>query len=209
MRIGIDFDNTIVCYDHVFFPAAREKNLIPATVAPTKAGVRDFLRQADREDEWTALQGFIYGARMDLATPFPGAIEFIAEALKSGNDVFIVSHKTRKPYLGPAYDLHSAARDWLENRGIVVPGKVGLPAENVYFELTKDEKLERIGALRCTHYIDDLPELLDEPGFPKGVERLLFEPGGIERPMATEATRMRSWNDIRRYFVKAGALGRV
>lgn len=209
MRIGIDFDNTIVCYDHVFFLAAREKSLVPDTVTPTKAGVRDFLRTADRENEWTMLQGYIYGARMGLATPFPGVLEFISAALAANNEVFIISHKTRTPYLGPAYDLHAAAREWLERCGLLLPGKVGLPAENVYFELTKEKKLERIGALTCTHYIDDLPELLDEPGFPDGVAKLLFEPGEIERPVRAGATRMRSWNEISRYFSAIGALGRA
>jgi len=29
MRIGVDFDNTVICYDKVFHAAAVEKGLIP------------------------------------------------------------------------------------------------------------------------------------------------------------------------------------
>ena len=49
---------------------------------------------------------------------------------------------------------------------------------NIFFELTKEAKMARIGALERTIFIDDLPEFLDEAAFPKGVERLLFDPKG-------------------------------
>ena len=53
MRIGVDFDNTIVCYDRLFHRLARERGLIPETVPQTKGAVRDYLRSIDREDDWT------------------------------------------------------------------------------------------------------------------------------------------------------------
>ena len=37
--------------------------------------------------------------------------------------------------------------------------------------------MARIGALGCSHFIDDLIEVFQEPDFPDGVERLLFHPG--------------------------------
>jgi len=41
--------------------------------------------------------------------------------------VFIVSHKTQFPYLGPKYDLHEAALAWLTKNGVVDPKRVALP----------------------------------------------------------------------------------
>ena len=35
----------------------------------------------------------------------------------------------------------------------------------MFFELTKEAKVARIGGLGCTHFIDDLPEFLREPGW--------------------------------------------
>jgi len=203
MRIGIDFDNTIVCYDPVFFLAAREQELIPEDVPPTKSGVRDYLRRIGREDDWTVLQGYIYGARMELADPFPGALDFIRRARAAGIEIFIVSHKTRTPYLGPEYDLHAAATGWLESQGAFSPSQVNLERERVFFELTKNDKIARIAALSCTHFIDDLPEFLAEPGFPVGMEKLLFEPGNEERQVDTPMRRMRSWDSISRYLLGA------
>ena len=54
--------------------------------------------------------------------------------------------------------------------------EVGLPEDRVFFAETKQGKLDRIRELDCSHYIDDLPEFLLEPGFPAEVERILFDP---------------------------------
>jgi len=178
MLIGVDFDNTIVRYDDLFHRVARERSLIPAALPATKTSVRDYLRREGREDEWTALQGDVYGPRMADAAPFPGVIEFLARCVREGIGVRIVSHKTRHPFLGPRHDLHQSARDWLIAHRFFEPDGVNLAPEQVFFELTKSAKLQRIGALGCTHFIDDLPEFLLDAEFPAGVERILFDPGG-------------------------------
>ncbi|MBI2360879.1 MAG: hypothetical protein HYV04_18575 [Deltaproteobacteria bacterium] len=76
MRIGIDFDNTIVCYDQMFHRIALERGLIPASLPATKGHVRDMLRRMGREEEWTEMQGQVYGKRLHEAEPFPGVLEF-------------------------------------------------------------------------------------------------------------------------------------
>ena len=196
MRIGLDFDNTIVCYDDVFHYAALERGLIPAETPATKDGVRDWLRKAGREDDWTELQGYIYGARMDLAAPFPGVREFLRDARASGCDIRIVSHKTRHPYRGPKYDLHRAALGWLEAQGFL-DGSLGLERDGVFLELTKDDKLARIGGLACDYFVDDLPELLGEANFPAATARVLFDPNDAA-PDAPIYRRARSWPEITR-----------
>ncbi|MFN3077665.1 MAG: hypothetical protein ABT940_12450 [Alphaproteobacteria bacterium] len=187
MRIGIDFDNTIACYDGVFHAAAVAKALIPADLPTDKASVRNHLRAIDREDEWTALQGYVYGARMDLAACYPGVQAFFQRAQGLGHELFIISHKTRTPYLGPAYDLHEAARGFL-----VAQGLARYPA---HFELTKEAKLERIGALGCGVFIDDLPEFLAEPAFPAATRPLLFDPHDSHAD-ETAFARFSSWAEL-------------
>ena len=195
MRIGIDFDNTIVCYDAAFHRAAHERGWIPADVTPTKDGVRNFLRAAGREDDWTELQGYIYGARMDLASPFPGVREFLREAAAAGCTVDIVSHKTRHPYRGEKHDLHKSALGWIEAQGFFADRALGLDRAHVHLELTKDSKLARIGALGCESFVDDLPELLGEPSFPADTRRVLFDPNDAASD-APIYQRARSWREI-------------
>jgi len=176
MLIGVDFDNTIVCYDGLFHRVAVEQGLIPHEVPVSKGQVRDYLRQCGKEDVWTEMQGYVYGDRMKEADPFPGVLEFFTRCVQDGVKVCIVSHKTRHPYIGPKYDLHEAAKGWLISQGFYDRDRINLSPDQVYFELTKQEKLERIAKQQCTHFIDDLPEFLGEPGFPAGVERILFDP---------------------------------
>jgi len=176
--IGIDFDNTIVCYDDVFQAIAVEQGLVPPHAATSKTAIRDHLRAIGQEDRWTELQGTIYGPRMMDARPFPGVVEFFAACRAAGVPVAIVSHRTRFPYLGERHDLHAAARDWLARHGFHDPAGIGLPVERVFFEETKEAKLARIAEVGCTHFIDDLPELLAHPLFPADVRRILFDPHG-------------------------------
>ena len=195
MLVGIDFDNTIVCYDQLFHRVAVERGLIAPEVPVSKGKVRDHLRQSGREDVWTELQGYVYGARMPHAHPFPGVLQFFRRCKERGLTVCIISHKTRLPFQGPVYDLHQAAHAWLESQGFYDPSGIGLSPHQVYFEMTKQAKLERIAKVGCSHFIDDLPEFLAEPGFPAEVERILFDPNA-DHAAAHHCYRVSSWTDI-------------
>ena len=184
MIIGVDFDNTIVCYDALFHRVAKERGLIPADLPVNKTAVRDHLRATDREKIWTEMQGEVYGTRMAEAAPYPGAIDFFRACRSQGIPIRIISHKTRHPFLGERHDLHAAARDWLRLQGFFDPAQLGLSDDEVFFELTKEAKLVRVAACGCTHFIDDLPELLTAPQFPTGVERFLFDSEHLHKAIA-------------------------
>jgi len=174
MVIGVDFDNTIVCYDDLFHRIAVQRGLVPAELAPRKNDVRDFLRKAGREAAWTELQGYVYGPGMAEAPVFPGAVEFFVRAIRSGLPLFIISHKTRSPVMGLAHDLHQAARDWLAAHGFFDRVKIGLSPERVFFGATRREKIDHIIRLKCTHFIDDLEETFLDDSFPRDVKKILF-----------------------------------
>jgi hypothetical protein len=192
MRIGVDFDNTIVRYDSLFHQVCRERGLIPPDLPASKSAIRDHLRCCGCEEVWTELQGYVYGARMAEAEPFPGVIEFFQACRESGTPVYIISHKTRYPYLGQRYDLHQAALEWLDTHGFFAPDRINLPRERVFFTLTKEDKLTTIRQSGCTHFIDDLPEFLLEPAFPAAVGRVLFDPNN-RYPDSCQYLRVRDW----------------
>jgi hypothetical protein len=195
--VGVDFDNTIVCYDAVFHRIAVDEGLIPPELPASKGQVRDYLRGCGREDAWTELQGQVYGARMREAPPFAGVRGFFSRCKTRGIGVCIISHKTLHPFAGPRHDLHRAAYDWLEHHGFFRHEQTGLSPGQVFFELTKQGKFDRIVHQGCGFFIDDLPELLEDPGFPAGPRRVLFDPGGTGaiRPPGQRAA---SWPEIER-----------
>ena len=49
MRIGLDFDNTLAQYDHVFAVEAKRGKLIPAQWEGTKKQLRDILPMTSPE----------------------------------------------------------------------------------------------------------------------------------------------------------------
>ena len=200
MRIGLDFDNTVVCYDELFHRAAFEEGLIPADLPPGKVSVRDYLRRQGREEQWILLQGTVYGRRMTEATIFPGVIDFLHMAEGAGAEVVIVSHRTLHPARGPAYDLHRAARDWVDLHLVGEHGSL-LPSERLFFELTKEEKLRRIGACGCEFFVDDLPDILTAPSFPATTTRFLFDPTG-QLPLAADVTSVASWTMLAQHFAE-------
>jgi hypothetical protein len=203
MLVGLDFDNTIVRYDRLFHRLAVERDLIPANLPATKRCVRNFLRSAGREDDWTALQGTAYGPRITEAEPFPGVKEFLARCLAARVEVVVVSHKTRHPYIGTAHDLHAAAQTFLHAHGFYQTSATGLSPDRVYLELTLGAKLVRIGALGCDAFVDDLPELLAEPGFPTHVRKVLFDPADVHTDRA-EYARATSWARLEEVLLSEG-----
>lgn len=192
MRIGVDFDNTIVCYHEVFHQVALEQGLIAADFPQNKEKIRDYLRNIGQENRWTEMQGYVYGDRMSAAKPFPGVAAFFKTALEKKIPLYIISHKTRHPYAGPPYDLHQAALALLEQHGFF-----GLDRKNAFFLETKQAKCEKVAEQSCTHFIDDLPELLLDPTFPKQVEKLWFSPEKIGHP---NLKNFQSWSGIQQYF---------
>jgi hypothetical protein len=203
MVLGVDFDNTIVCYDDLFHRVAVERGLVPSEVAARKKEVRDWLRRDGKEQEWTELQGFVYGPGMAQAEPFPGVLDFFARARSTGLPVYIISHKTPIPAVGPAYDLHQSARDWLAAQGFLHASRGGLLPDHVHFATTRQEKIRFIRETACTHFVDDLEELFLEETFPPAVVKILF--GRREPPPGLAGVRAAAdWAQVSEYVFDTG-----
>lgn len=174
MRIGLDFDNTIIRYDEVFAAAAASRGLLPVGFHGGKQAVRDAIRELpDGERHWQRLQGHVYGAGISDACLFPGVADFFQQARAAGARVTIVSHKTAYGHFTEV-NLRSAALAWMRGQGFFDQDGFALADEDIHFAETRREKLARIGALGCDVFVDDLPEVLGDPGFPEGVKRILF-----------------------------------
>lgn len=198
MVLGVDFDNTIVRYDELFHAVAVERGLIPATVPARKNDVRDFLRQQNGEQDWTELQGYVYGPRMAAALPFPGVLNFFTHAVRHRLPVHIISHKTRTAVLGPAFDLQQSAREWLAAQGFFDSHRIGLSPERVHFGETRQAKIQFIRETGCTHFIDDLEETFLEPTFPHHVVQILF--GHHEAPRHLPGVKpLADWSQVFEY----------
>src|SRR5690348_13628167 len=161
-RIGIDFDNTVVCYDKLFVRTAKTEGLIPYDFRGGKAGVRELIRKLDGgEDKWQRLQGKVYGDQMGSALLFDGVAQFLARcSQRTDTSVFIVSHKTEFGHFDASgINLREVARAWMTKHRFFEKDGFTLSNDALYFEPTRDQKIERIEQLGCTHFIDDLEEV--------------------------------------------------
>jgi hypothetical protein len=197
LRIGIDFDNTIISYDEVFCAAAKSGGLIDSTFKGRKQAVRDAIRSLPNgELAWQRLQGKVYGKGVVDAMLIEGVETFLRRCTTQPCTVMIVSHKTEYGHYDPdKVNLRKAALDWMAARGLF-DGTYAIPAENVYFESSRAEKLRRIGALSLTYFIDDLEEVLSDPGFPPNVRRILFS--NDHRSTTVPYSVCSTWRDIER-----------
>jgi hypothetical protein len=177
MRIGLDLDNTLICYDQAFLTVGKDAGLLPHSFRGDKRAVKQALL-AERPDGllWRTLQGLVYGRRIDAAILFDGVPDFLALCRQRSVEVLVISHKTVLAHHDPLLtNLRDAALAWMETRGLF--DVAGLDRKNVHFEATREDKVKRIGALGCELFVDDLAEVLTDGGMPAGCRKILFGSG--------------------------------
>ena len=130
MIIGLDLDNTIICYDGLFYDRALELGCIPESLSRDKESVSTYLKENGKNEVWTRMQAEIYGPRLGLAHPFPGALEFVRDACARGIAIHIISHKTRFAAADPETNLQECAAAWLRDRGFL--GNDSAPGVNAF-----------------------------------------------------------------------------
>ena len=173
--IGVDFDNTIIDYGTLFYKAGTLRGIVPTTTDFNKKTIRDYLVSIGKENDWTRIQGIVYGKYIDEALVMKGFSEFLLKCHKKNWIMYIISHKTRYPVVGERFDLHVAALNWLEKNNIYnakIPGAI----KDVFFEETRSGKIRRINELGCNIIIDDLLEILHHPDLSSNIFRILFNP---------------------------------
>jgi len=189
--VGVDLDNTIICYDQAFHRAAVERGWIDPATPAAKTAVKKALFEKVGNREWTELQGYVYGPGLDAATAYPGAAEFFRACAAREIKTVIISHKTQFAAAGPRYDLREAALGWLKTSG--------LADAPVTFTDTRSAKLEAVRRHGCQMLIDDLPEVFRDPAYPTGTDFILFDPDRAHRDW-TATERASSWAEISSRF---------
>ena len=117
IKIGIDFDNTIVNYDVVFQYLAKKNLLVDKSWIGSKKQLRELLvNKKNGVEVWKKLQGQAYGKYIKLSNLNSGVKNFLTRMNFLGVNVFIVSHKTIYGH----YDkekilLRSEALKWLSD----------------------------------------------------------------------------------------------
>jgi len=199
--IGVDFDNTIVDYTDLIWRVARERRLIKENAPRSKKVIRDIIRcLPEGETKWRKLQAVVYGPRIGGAKLMQGVQNFFIQCKKQRIKVYIISHKTEFASSDTLeINLRKAALAWIKKKDFFHNRAFGLAENDIYFESTREEKINRIKELNCTHFIDDLEETFREKSFPVNVEKILFAPEKSDCIRNGDRV-FADWDRIREYF---------
>jgi hypothetical protein len=168
--IGIDLDNTIAIYDNLI---RNQVNLLKVPLEyKSKKEIADYLRDSDSEEEWTKLQGLIYGPLMEYAEVANGFLYTLKKLIDDDFEIIIISHRTRYSQYDGLYDLHYFANKWIEKNIISKIGKNKI--KNIIFAETIESKVNYISIENITYFIDDLPKVLNHINFPKTAKKILY-----------------------------------
>ena len=200
LRVGLDFDNTLIDYDQVFGKIFVAEMARRGFAAPPSPGGKQAVKRAAidiaGEEFWMAIQGQAYGRGIDDARLIDGVGAFFAAANRQAAELFIVSHKTEFGHFDDSRtNLREAARNWMDRHGFFTATGFALRPSQVFFEATVNAKIARICSLDLDYFVDDLEKVLSDPNFPKRTQRIWFH-ADVAGP-ATSLTRCSDWAGIR------------
>ena len=199
ITIGIDFDNTIITYDEIFYDLALEKKLITDKVKKRKSDIREEIIKKFGEDAFTLLQSDVYGKEILKAKIAKNAFETIKYFQDKGCKVLIISHKTKYPYKGPKYNLRDMALKWMKEKRFFDANGLNMRKIQVIFNETKEEKIKTIKSQGCDIFIDDLKSIVE--CVKDSVDAILFT-NGKDLQKSTEYKICQNWLDIQIYLKK-------
>lgn len=168
-------DNTLINYDKTFLYGAKELGLVAPDWCGDKKQTKDYLRSQDGgESKWQDLQGQVYGRFIAYAHLFDGVYRFLWRCRQRGFIVDLVSHKTEYGHNDiNKVPLRKVALEFLASHGIVPTEENGL-LRAIFFENTREQKVQRIIENNYDWFIDDLAEVLADEALPDELGRILF-----------------------------------
>jgi len=194
MKIGLDFDNTIACYNDVFSSEAKIKGLVNKDWEGSKQDLKLLLDTLeDGQTVWQTMQGQVYGPSMQKATLFPGVARFLLRCKLKGHTVFIVSHKTKYGHFDKTKTLlREASLKWMDSQGFFKDALFGINRKNIFFANTQSEKVLKIKSLNLDVFVDDLEEIFLHHDFPE-IKKILFSRSSS---IQSSIELFNNWTDI-------------
>jgi hypothetical protein len=173
IRIGLDFDNTIVNYDRVFHFLAKKKYKL-SSLHNTKKEIRKKIINLKGERSWMAMQGQAYGKHMYKAEMSLGFKNFLHRAIINDSKIFIISHKTEFGHFDKSKtNLRKKSYEWIA-KNINKNEKIKINKKNIFFLSSISSKINKIKELKLNYFIDDLELILNDKDFPKSTTKILY-----------------------------------
>ncbi len=196
-NLGIDLDNTIIDYSISMINLAKtEYGISLKANTSLKKELKKLIISKFNETEWTRAQGLLYSKYITSANLYDNFLPNLERLKSTFDNIYIVSHKTKFPYIGSEIDIREKAMNWIMEKIVSEAGKPLFRETHVYFESTINEKIQRISERDCKIFIDDLPDILVK--LPINIQGILF---GAKTTTVNQIT-YDNWNDLVRYLLE-------
>ena len=157
MKVGFDFDNTILNYDKVFAYLSKVEFGYEFEKF-NKSQIRKKIINKKGEKEWMRLQGLAYGKFIFKAEINQGVQNLIYRLLLNNYKVYIVSHKTKYGHFDKSrINLRLQALKWLTLNSVINNKQQAIRKKNIFFADSIIYKINKINELKLNYFIDDLP----------------------------------------------------
>ena len=157
--------------------------------------MRDFFININKEVIWTKLQGEVYGKYIYNAKPYKNFKKAIKNLNNNNFEKYIISHKTKFPYLGRKYNLHKSASKWLFINDFFVENKY-FKKKKMFFLIKPCKKISIVKELKCDYFIDDSIEVLKM--LPKNINKILFDPSNNYKKVKYK--KLSDWKDLYKFL---------
>ena len=192
MRIGFDFDNTIVNYDFVFTQIANELKL-DYSHSPKNSIKNYYEIELGQPDSWKKVQFKVYCELISKIKPSDNFIIFLYWLIDNKHDIFIISHKTKNIKINNKnLNLREPAKKWID-KNIPIFNK-----ERIFFESSAVAKVRKIKSLRLDFFIDDLLTILNHRQFPAVTKKILFNNNLLKLNNIYVAS---TWDEVKSFVI--------
>ena len=191
MRIGFDFDNTIVDYDLVFTQIANELNL--EYLGSPKNSIKNYYEvELGQPNSWKKIQFKVYCELISKIAPSEKFISLLNWLINNNHDIFIVSHKTQNIKINNKNLKLQPAKKWIEDN-IPIFNK-----ERIFFESSAIAKIRKIKSLNLDFFVDDLMTILNHRQFPQITKKILFNSSLDKLNKIYIAS---NWDEVKKYII--------
>lgn len=169
-RIGFDLDNTLIDYSESVKVFCESRSLNPLE---SISDLKILLKASDSTGlNWRLAQGWLYAHGLQYAQLSEGAVSLLTYLESQHYSMFIISHKT---FFSPTYcgkePLRDLALNWIMKSELT---NFFSQNKEVFFEDTRNSKIERIRDLKLDYFVDDLEEVFSHSKFPLNTSKILF-----------------------------------
>ena len=193
LKVAFDLDNTIADHSPAFRILAKEFG-VPVDEFSDKKYIKNYLINENKQHIWTILQGRVYGASMNLSTPYDGLLEALMSLFDKIDEFQIISHRGKWAHSGEKINLHEPAINWVEDLFTAFPKT---QFRGIKLAETLDAKIDLINAWGPQVLVDDLETVIQHQNLDSSIVRVHFDPEHISSSWVSDKLfRMKCWSDF-------------